>query len=352
MTRTLLSAAILTAGLASSGPARAQPEAPASQDYTDLFGTGVTGTLTVKAVQGTRDGRPVGVNTIEVHLFHREQLVHKFEASLDETGSAVLENLPVGIGLTPVVRVSYAGVVYQEIGPLMDKDHRDATFSVTVYETTDVRPDWNVSMRHIMATPSPDGVSVEEMVVVENPGDRTWLGGAPGADGKRVAVSLTLPPGARNVKLDRGFHGWCCTAFADRTLGVQMPLMPGKASFRFSYDVPAESSRADLGVVSPVVTHRMVAFVADTGVKAEPVGLTSMGASAMGGLSVLSFQGQEVSAGQAAGVVLTGLPSAVNPVEGSSSIAKVVAGVGIGIAVLIGGAVVLLRSKRRTALVG
>ncbi len=354
------SAAIVACGLlipislAQQQPiAPAAPEPAAPTDFLDALANGAKGALTVHALQGTKDAPGVGAADFELHLFHRNQSIHQIDAKFDERGEAVVGDLPVGIGITPVIRIKYAGVVYQEVGPAMSEASRDASMNVTVYETTDVKPDWSITMRHVMAEPMGDAVAVSENVVVTNPADRTWLGEPPSAEGRRTAVSVLLPPGARNVQLEEGFHGWCCTTFTDRTLAVQMPLMPGKASYRFSYEVPAAGGRTDLTFGAGALTHNMVLFVPDDGSQAEPAALAPTGVSKMGETPVRIFQGQEIAGGQAAGIILTGLGApAAPPVQGSiqgssTNIAKIVAGVGAGVALLFVAVVMFRRSPSR-----
>ncbi|MCA9310555.1 MAG: hypothetical protein KDA21_05065 [Phycisphaerales bacterium] len=308
--------------------------------------TMIAGSLAIRAVQGTKDGPAIGAAPIEVQLFHRNQAIERFETHLDEHGVALLEGLPVGIGITPVVKINHAGVFYQEVGPAMDASNRDASMNIVVYETTDTPPDWHIVMRHVIVEPRPEGAMVSDMIVVESGADRTWLGGAPDAEGKRTAVTAALPPLATNVQLVQGFHGWCCTRIEGNTLAVQMPLMPGRARFHFTYDVPADGGRTDLRITAPRTIDQVALFIPDDGTPVEPDGLEARGTSTMGDTQVRLYNAEHVAQGASAGIVLVGSapgPGNQPPAAGSARTAQIVVIAGIGGIILIGIAMILRR---------
>lgn len=344
---TLSLLATLTTGAVAQSPGAG---AQAGGDPLDMLQSGPTGSLAVRGIQGTKDGPAVGETDVEIHLFHRDTFIRQVDARLDEHGVVVVQGLPVAIGIQPVVRIKYDGVVYQEVGPRMDASNRDAAIDVTVYQTTDDQPDWRIPMRHLVTEPRADGVIVSETVVVENPSDRSWLGGPPGPEGRRTAVSVLIPAGVREVNLDSGFHGWCCTAHQERELAVQMPLMPGRTVLRFSYVVPVADGRAALSVAAPVPVDHMVIFVPEDGSTAEPLAVEAAGTEQMGPARVRLYQGQSIPGGQDSGVVLTGVRARAPalPGDASSSVARTIAVIGIGLVVLAGVVLLLLRAPWKT----
>jgi hypothetical protein len=265
------------------------------------------GKLTIKAVlvNGAATS-PVPGAVAHVHLFHDNKAFKEIKVLLDEHGSAVLEDLPVIMVVVPLVRVEYKGLTYQEAAPPMDASKREAAVEVKVYDTTEQMPAWHIPMRHLMAQPSAAGVAVTELVIVENPSDKTWLGKEPDEKGNRPTVELTLPQGATDVTLESGFHGWCCTSYEGRGLHIKMPMMPGQARFRFSYTVPAG---APLTVQSPVpVDHMMILLPEDGSVVSPAPDTADMAASVseQGGVRARVFQCDALRPGQAAGLLVSG----------------------------------------------
>lgn len=235
-----------------------------------------TGRLTVRAVLAS-EGKttPVPGAEAHIHLFHNNKPFKEIKVLLDEQGSAVVADIPVVMGVVPLVRVQYQGLTYQETGRPLDAATRDGTIEVKVYESTEDTPAWRIPMRHLMIKPGDASATVTELVIVDNPSQKTWLGKDPDEKGNRATVDLCLPEGAREVTLESGFHGWCCTSLQGRVLRVRMPMMPGQARFRFSYSVPAGGGAASIGVTSPVPVDHMMFLLPDDGSPVTPAADTA-----------------------------------------------------------------------------
>lgn len=331
------------------GQPHAQPAAPSANNLTPeaqhLLLEGPTGSLAVRAVQGTDGGPPVADVDVEVVLYHNDHPIRTLNPHLDENGVVVLDDLPVVLGVRPVVRIQHAGVSYLEVGPMMDADHREAVVTVTVYETTDHAPQWRVAMRHIMAEPTPQGTHVSETVVVSHPGDRTWLGA--GTAEKRNTVAFGLPRGATDIELLGGFHGWCCTELTGGDLVVQMPLMPGRSSFQFAYVIPPNRKLTELRVSAPAPTDQAVFFLPDTGARIEPLGLERMDDQHMGEIRVAMFQARQLEPGAEMGLRLTGIKAASLAPGGTAAMARTSAIVGVAALVAAAAIALGLRQLRR-----
>ncbi|MCA9293469.1 MAG: hypothetical protein KDA20_06625 [Phycisphaerales bacterium] len=305
--RALLLMTWLSALLAlAPAPASAQPAGP-------QLAPASTATLAVRGVQGTAKGAPVKGDVIELHLFQGNQIAHRFDAVLDDNGLAMFNAIPLATPLRPLVRIMHAGVVYQEVGPLLEPTKPTASMDVAVYDTKLDKPAWEIALRSLMAWPDAQQVSVSEILVVESPADYTWLGGDLDERDQRTTVSVSLPTGARDVNLDEGFHGWCCTKFDGSLLEIQMPLMPGRAAFRYSYKLPVNAGSTELEVAGPVLT-RVVEFqvpetVAD--VRTHAVTAAGMKADDQGALRV--FESENQPPNERCGVVLAGLISELPP---------------------------------------
>lgn len=333
-------------------PLEPAPKQPAPLDEAELRQrmAGGRGSVAVRAVQGTPGGAAVGVAPVEIILIHRGQVVHTEKAELDEHGVVVVEGLPVAMEVTPVVQVNYAGVFYQETGTTINPQNNHATIEVTVYETTDEAPDWRIAMRHVMLEQTEAGLLVSEMIVTSSNAERTWLGDLvdDSPDAKRTAARFTLPHRAKDVQLLAGFHGWCCTTLDDSgTLGVQMPMMPGEARYRFSYVLPVNKGQAEMLLSAPAPTDHIIAFLADDGTRVTPQGMTDAGAETMGTMRVRLFQADALAANQVAGLTLAGLTSAgaLQAASDASGRIKTFAGIGAAVVLLAGIAFVFLRPR-------
>lgn len=308
MTRTpiwvLVSTMMLSiAAVAQEGPSASPSVLSASQQT-------ASGNLAIRAVQGTVGGAKPAGSKVEVHLFHRGQPFQKIDGTLDDLGLLVLSDLPVAMGIRPLVRIEHGGVTYQDTGPEMTPESPDASVEVVIYETTTDRPAWRVASRQAIVTPAIDRLLVSESVYVDNPGDRTWLGGAEATNGKLTTVALDLPALSENVTLDTGFHGWCCTTYEQGRLAVQMPLMPGRSVYQFTYEVPTTEGRGVIALSAGAGMDELAVIIPESGIAAEPVGLTagSVQMSESGPLRL--YVGRGIGAGERPSLSLTGLPRA------------------------------------------
>lgn len=332
---------ITTAAIAVAG-AQAQPApgpAPA-QPIDSVMAEAPTGALAVQVVQGTAGGPVVGSLDIEVDLYHLDHVLKTLTATLDASGVALIENVPLPVEVRPVVRLQYAGVTYLEVGAPLSAERNEGVVTLTVFETTDEAPLWHVSMRHVMVEPHSDGAAVAETLVVENPGDRTWLGEATDGGAERPTIRVSLPEGADQVQLESGFHGWCCTVLTGSDLIVKMPLMPGRTSFRYSYHVPATGKRAEVRISSPAPTAQAVFFVPEGATTVSPIALDHLGVEQMGQMRVNMYRAADLAGGVEAGVMLAGLTSAVattptTPTGATAAHAQRAALIGVGLVLAV-----------------
>lgn len=281
------------------GPPASPPQsAPASQPSSPR------GVLAVRAVQGTKGSFAIGGADVEIDIVAGNRSVQHFAAKMDDQGLVMIGDVPLGDGFRPVVRIKYSGVTYQEVGPVMNAGAPNASMPITVFETTEEAPPWRVSMRHVIATPGPGGFDIAETIVVENPSDRTWIGGAADAAGKRPVVQVSLPDNAQAVELDEGFHGWCCTTLIGREMTVQMPLMPGSSTFKYSYRVPVIQRAMDLRLASPVPVDHAVFFVPEDVSDVQTEGVLGGDVQTMGQFRMRMFSAAGIKPGATVGVIL------------------------------------------------
>lgn len=317
----------------------------------------VKGTLAIQAVQGTPGGRPIGAVEAEVELHHRGMLLDTIKVQLDEHGVALVEDLPVSMGVEPTVRVYWADLSYLVTGTPMDANNSQQKIEVVCYEPTEQPPPWKVLMRHVMVSPAPEGFFVTEVIVIENPENQTWIGKKKGdaATPKRMTTAFKLPDSAENVELGRGFHDWCCStldqAGAKNTLVNHLPLMPGTTQMIFGYQVPAKKGKATLDIVAPAELDHMMVIVPDavkidsfTGL--EDRGVQSMGGGAESEEAMRAFMAAQQTSGQTASITLLSLRREGPAVASTASqaLARTAAMVG-GVAIVVI-AIALLFLKR------
>lgn len=225
---------------------------------------GTKGSIVIKAVQRTKGGPAVGADAVTVEYYNAQgETAGKREAKLSDKGEVKIDDVPLTVPVQPLITITHAGVEYKAPGNVMDGGHRDQEVEVSVFETTDQEPAWQVRMRHVIVEPSREGLKVTDMISVFNPADRSWTG-KPVEGGKPVTLAIALPATATNVSAGGAFHD-CCVKVVDGKLIYSMPMLPGGADFQIHYVVPAKDDAAEVALVAPAATGSLFVFIPEDG---------------------------------------------------------------------------------------
>jgi len=322
------------------------------------------GSLAIQAVQGTPGAAKVGAAEVEIDLIQDGQIIDHIETQLDEFGVLVLRDLPIAGGIIPLVRVHYGEVKYQQPGEMMDPAHPQQRVRVVCYETTEDKPDWTMTTRHIMATKRGSGLFVSEFIVVNNPSERTWLGdghGEPGSATRRT-VEFAIPEDAKEVYLGSGFLKRA-SVVEPGLIASRLPLMPGKNEFKFEYHFHADGNgEVEYAIPQSAPVDRLMVIIPN-GVQVESSeGIAFDKDMAMeGGPSVGVYKAENLQAGQMVTMKLGGITgteagmgggeanlATTEPIISRSSGmgVKLIAGFGAAVLLLIGIAFILMKSPK------
>ncbi len=285
-------------------PAWGQAEAdPSPEQIQEMH---AMGSLAIQAVQGTPGAPEIGATEVEVDLLHQNAVVKAIRTELDEYGVVVIDDIPLNIRVRPVVRVKYAGVTYQEVGELMDLTRPQQTIEVICYEVTDEMPAWTIPIRQVMLSYVPSGIKVTEIIMIMNPGKKTWLGTANPPDDP-VTMEMVLPQGAQEVSLGKGFHDWCCTSFLDARLINHLPLMPHVTELNLSYLIPVDTESADLEITAQGDIEQLVVMLPEQMHTHEVKGLALGGTKQIADTSVRYYTATDLRKDNVVGLTITGL---------------------------------------------
>jgi hypothetical protein len=343
------------AQLPAGHPAIAESNAPASTQPAKL------GSLVIQTKQGTAGGPAIGSDPTTIEFFGDGKSVGKFDTKLAADGTLRLNGVPVDQPLQALVTVTHAGVDYTASADVMDTEHATQKVEISLYETTDKAPAWSLKMRHVIVHSTPDAVDVTEMLAVDVPGDRAWLGTAD-AKGGHTSFTIALPAGAKDVKLLNGFHD-CCTSTDGGKLANNMAIVPGASQYALSYVVPATAGKADLTITAPAAVGHMMVFVPEDSTTVTVSGLNSIGSMPMdNGEQMRCYMATSLSAQQTVDVTISdlskvtppkvseaapanpGAASSEKPVKGGVSLPQRLA-VGGAAAILVVGALVMFVVK-------
>ena len=319
---------------------------PATQPSTQPF----TGTLTIKAIQGTRNGPAPAGDEVVIELFARTGM-RNISAKLDPQGQTVLDKFQFEGPSQARVTVRHADVPYQAVTGLLHADQPNQSIEVVVYETTSKPVDWHVLMRHVMVQPTPDGLQAMEMFVIRNPSDRAYIS-EPGPDGQRTSISLTVPPHAAQVAAS-GMFDECCAKVEPGKLTSTQALVPGNTQVRMGYVVPAQNGKTTLELTAPAPVAVLSVFLPEKGPEVQTQGLQAGEPLKRGDSRMRTYRAGEMEPGQTVSLVIgpaAGGPGAGGgiggPVAGHEALIMIAAGALVLIALA---GLAALRRKRRAA---
>jgi len=243
--------------------------------------------------------------------------------------------------------MQHAGLTQTLEMPTIDGTRAVVEQDVRVFEATTVKPEWTIKMRHLIVdrNPAGAGLRVMEMIAVDNPGDRAWLGAEGDLRGP-VTVEVPVPSASAGI-----------TAMDDRAGRIQFdhgklinvgPLFPGVTTFQIGYVVSGRKGEATLSVVSPATTEHVMAIVPADGLRAQAQGLEAQGVKDLGRGDVQVFVSKGMKAGETATLTIAGLVGGAEPgaLGMSSSAWFVIVG---GVAMLLVTAGVMMLKKPKTA---
>ncbi len=299
-----------------------------------------TGSIAIKAVQGTKGGPKIGADTVIVELYGRGGKLRTIETKLDADGVVMIEDLPLGAPFQPKVTVQHAGASYTKIGEIISPEHPARSVSVTVHETSDKDPQLQVAMWHLIVQPAEKGgMKVVETLAIRNLSDSAYLG-TPDAEGRRISIALSLPKGVKKLDKIGGALDECCTSVVNGRLLSKAPLVPNMSQLVLEYTVPTPEGSAEVSLVAPAAAKQLMVFV--------PTDIKGFGSDSLkpGDTFTVrerpmqSYMVSDVSAGQTISFSIGGMG---RPVAKASIIPKVLAALGGLILIVLCVVVLLIR---------
>jgi len=179
--------------------------------------------------------------------------------------------VPADPDRTYALQVKYKGGEYDSPTIAFKPGEMSRRVAMRVFEPTGDAAVLRVNVHHIIVEAGEGLVQVAELLVFANTSNRTYIGGAPRADGKRETLRFTLPVGAGNVQFMEGLME-CCVSSTDTGLVDTMDVEPGVRQVAYAYTLPAGGGRLALARRLDYPTDRVEVFGrADVALEASPL---------------------------------------------------------------------------------
>jgi len=222
----------------------------------------------------------------------------------DASGQFVFDQLDGSAPILYGLQTQYLKATYTSDPLTFAHGGLTLTVPITVYETTTDASGLRVEQMHLFFEfLGPGSVTVGQLLIVSNLGDRAYLG----ADG--VSARFPLPPGATDIRFPDGELGERFQPVSSGLADTE-PVLPGTGSTQIlvSYDLPYDGKRLDLALPMAYPVRSVIALVPEGGVKLASPQLTEAGTRATQGGNLVNYVGGNIAAGQTLMLQLSGAP--------------------------------------------
>ncbi len=266
-----------------------------------------TASIQIQVSNGSGGQVPAGME-VNLEGFDQNQPATQYTCSLQADQTCTIE----GVALA-AQRVYVAWAIYKDQRFLSNilqsvPAGQQTNLPLPIYETTSDRSHLSASRVHIfLEFPEAGIMRVSELFLIDNPGK---LVVTPEKSGGMV-LSFKLPPGATNLQFDNGMLGDRFVSTADG-FGDTAPLLPGPDpnQLLFAYDLPY-SRKLSLALESPLpVQSFMVVVPEQDGVRLQSSQLQPLGQQSVQGMNIQLYGIDQLPAGQAVQMTVSGHPPA------------------------------------------
>jgi len=258
---------------------------------------------------------------VRLYLFSGNTLKETRRVNTDAQGAYRFEGVPTGSAWAGIVSVEYAGVEY-EGEPLDLSSGTDFASDVTIYETTTDDTALKVDRSHLIVEMGAGQLEVTELVVLNNTGDRTYIGSTEVVPNRRATARVPLPPGASDVSFSSEDLANAMVRTGEGFVDTR-PIIPGQQQYVLSYALPCEGSTYNLTKPIAYPTAAIDVLVDAPGAEVSAPNLERLGVRQAEGRSYQHLSGQSLPAGTDLTIRFTGLgqpSSAQTGLQGSAAV--------------------------------
>lgn len=224
---------------------------------------GGDGQISGQLLDGTNNNAPLPGQSVTLQMAQGSNTQDLMPATTDAQGSFSFSNLSTDKTISYAVFVLYQGAQYlSDVVTLNNNPTRQV--NLTVYEATQSTDKLAILDATVLfQEPSipQKTITVSEAFAFKNLDTHTYVGTVDAANkSKPNALLFSLPAGATNIKLQKGFSGYHVVQ-VDRGFATDAALLPGDNEFAFSFDMPYTSSTYDFNYETFLPTVSMSFFV-------------------------------------------------------------------------------------------
>jgi len=242
---------------------------------------------------------------VRLYLFSGNTLKETRRATTNAQGAYRFDGVPTGSAWAGVVAVEYAGVEY-EGSPVDLSGGTDLASDITIYDTTTDDKALRIDRSHLIVEMGVGQLEVTELVVLNNTGDRTYIGSQEVVPNRRATARVPLPPGASDVSFASEELANVMVRTGEGLVDTR-PIIPGQQQYVLSYALPCEGSTYNLTKPIAYATTAIDVLVDVPGAEVSAPNLERLGVRQAEGRSYQHLGGQSLPRGTDLTIRFTGL---------------------------------------------
>ncbi|HLI89778.1 MAG TPA: carboxypeptidase-like regulatory domain-containing protein [Ktedonobacteraceae bacterium] len=277
---------------------------------------GGNGRIYGQLLDGSRKNAPLAGQSVTLQMARGNSAQDLRTTTTDAQGMYNFTNLATDQTINYAVYINYQGAQYvSNIVALNSKPVQQV--NLTVYESTSDTSKIAIVQATLLVN-APDArlgtFTVSEFFSFQNLNTRTFVGSLDASKGRPHALFFSLPKGARNIVLGKGFDGYRSLQ-ADSGFATNAAIVPGDNEFAFSFEVPYTTTNYDFAYTAMYPTVAL-SFMVPPDIHASSGTLLSQGIVNVDQHSYQVFKGSGLLSNQQVHLQLSDLPA---PASSSSS---------------------------------
>jgi hypothetical protein len=264
------------------------------------------GIIKGKVINGTIGGTGLADVEVTLHQHGGEQEERRGSTKTEKDGTFSFSGLNLEKENAYYLRALYKEVEYYS-PTVAFEDKKELLLDISVYEPTDKDTQISVKMHHVFMELKEGALFIQEIMVLENLGNRVYVGSREVEPGKREVLRISLPKKAMAFEPLKGLMGCCIVQTEDGFIDT-MDIKPGKKDIRFSYKVDYGSSRYELSKRLYAKTESIDFLIPDKGIKAKSDMLEFRGPMGNPDQRFLHLSGKDLAKGSRIVLELKSLP--------------------------------------------
>ena len=251
------------------------------------------GSISGQVLNKTSDGPAPGVD-LTLTSYMGERPTGDKTIKSDEQGNFSFGDLAWdrSYGLT----VNFKGTQYSTDKMVFNPDEDAKVLNLPIYEPTSEDNDLAVVEAHMIVQSSEEALSVADLSLYSNNGDKVYVGGRETEDGRKESLKFSVPKGAQDLNFVHGAKPEDIVqteyGFADTT-----SILPGEKRIVYTYNIALGSGTTKFDKTIDYPTENFLLLISDTGRTTKVSGLTSVETVVVQGESFLKWTGANLTPG-------------------------------------------------------